>query len=129
MRTLLRNAIQCPDGTILESLHRHDFKIHVQEDGREYFVDGGLDYQRVGYSDGEYKDLSIYTDDPHEKIRDAFTWVRVFDKDMNRLPKPESILLKDITDSHLDALIAWTEEDYPEHINQLFIAEKEYRSA
>lgn len=59
-KKLIRNAIQCPDGTIIESKHRHDFVLHRQEDGREYFVDGGLDYQRIGYSDNEYKNLSEY---------------------------------------------------------------------
>lgn len=37
-RELLVNKIRCPDGTILESRHRHDFKQHIQDDGREYFI-------------------------------------------------------------------------------------------
>lgn len=41
---LIYNAIRCPDGTVLESFHRHDFKQH-----KGYFVDGGLAYVRIGF--------------------------------------------------------------------------------
>ncbi len=101
---LLHNSIQCPDGTILVSRSGHDFCSHKQEDGREYFVDGGLGYQRVGYSDEEYKDLSIYVGQPHEEIREGFEWGNSFDKDMNRLPETSYIKLKDINDDHLEAI-------------------------
>ena len=40
MRQLLVNKIQCPDGTIIQSKHQHDFVQHTQEDGREYAVVG-----------------------------------------------------------------------------------------
>lgn len=36
---LLYNAIKCPDGTLLVSRHQHDFQMHRQKDGREYYVD------------------------------------------------------------------------------------------
>lgn len=71
---LLYNAIMCPDGTLLVSRHQHDFQMHKQQDGREYFVDGGLLYQRIGYSDSEYTNLCICSDDTHEKIREHFEW-------------------------------------------------------
>ena len=124
---LLHNSIQCPDGTILVSKHRYDFKSHTQEDGREYFVDGGLDYQRIGYSDKEYVDLSVRSDDPHEKIREHFEWVRRMNEQGQMLPKPEVVKLKDITDSHLMALVEYTKEGYPEEINKVFVDEIEFR--
>lgn len=127
MRELLVNKIQCPDGTVLESRHRHDFKEHKQEDDRSYFVDGGLEYQRIGHSDKEYKDLCVYTDDDHSLIREHFTWGRNYDENMNRTPKTEMILLKNITDSHLSALIDLTKEDYPAKIHKVFVDEKEFR--
>lgn len=124
---ILHNSIMCPDGTILVSKHRHDFQQHKQEDGREYFVDGGFDYQRIGYSDHNYVNLSVYSDEPHEKIREHFEWTRNFDKDMNKLLKPEVVKLKDITDDHLNALVKWTKEGYPEEINKVFVDEVQYR--
>ena len=125
---LLYNAIKCPDGTLLVSRHQHDFQMHVQEDGREYFVDGGLTYQRIGYSDNEYTNLCVYSDDPHEKIREHFEWTRNFDKDMNKLPQPEIIKLKDITDEHLIALVEWTKDGYSKEIHKVFVDEVEYRN-
>jgi hypothetical protein len=38
---IIQNAIQCPDGTYLVSLHRHDYQVHEQ-----FMVDGGQDYFR-----------------------------------------------------------------------------------
>jgi hypothetical protein len=128
-RELLHNSIKTPDGTILVSRHGHDFSEHTQEDGRSYFTDGGLDYQRIGFSDEEYTDLSIYTDDTHEKIREGFEWGSNFDKDMNRLPKTIYLKLKDITDNHLNALLEWTKEGYPAKIRNVFINEKDFRDS
>ena len=123
---LLHNSIQCPDGTIITSRHHHHFVEHKQEDSREYFVDGGLSYQRVGYSDEEYEDLSVYSDSPHTLIRERFEWGNTFDKDMNRLPETVYIKLKDITQDHLIALVEYT-KDYPEYIHKVFVDELNYR--
>jgi hypothetical protein len=69
---LVYNAIQTPDGTILESTHRHDYKEHVDEKGGLTFViDGGLLYRRV--VGGGYKDLSITTND-HVIAREYLKW-------------------------------------------------------
>lgn len=142
---LLYNAIMCPDGTLLVSRHQHDFQMHKQKDGREYFVDGGLQYQRIGYSDKEYVDLSVYSDEPHEKIREYFEWARNFDKDMNKLPQPETIKLKDITDDYLMKLVEWTNSSVAamqlsseelnrsnrqchKEIHKVFVDEIEYRN-
>ena len=127
-RQLLHNSIKCPDGTILVSKHGHDFVQHEQEDGRVYFVDGGLSYQRLGFADTEYIDLSVYSDAPHEDIRNCFTWTKSFDGDMNPLTKPEQVLLKDITESHLEALVKWTETGYPDYINDVFKNETKWRA-
>lgn len=125
---LIRNAIRCPDGTVIESRHRHDFQPHKQEDGREYSVDGGLCYQHISFSDLEFENLALYEGDPHEKIRGGFSWCSVLDENSNRRPQPVFTLLKDLTDDHLDNLIEFTKEDYPKHIHNVFLAEKEWRS-
>jgi len=126
-KQLIHNSIQCPDGTILVSKHRYDFKQHIQEDGREYFVDGGVDYQRVGHSDDEWINLSVYVGDAHGKIREVFTWTRQLDANGNVLPEPEVVLLKDITDDHLNALVEWTLDGYPDYINSVFVEEVNWR--
>jgi len=126
-RELLHNSIQCPDGTILTSRHQHNFVSYTQDDGRKYFVDGGISYRRIGFSDKEYIDLSVYTDDPHTKIREHFEWGNNFDKDMNRLPETVWLKLKDITEDHLNALIEWTKRGSPAKIRKVFKDELEYR--
>lgn len=126
-KQLLVNKIICPDGTELESRHKHDFVLHVQEDGREYFIDGGLEYQRIGCADREYIDCTCYVGDDHGKIREHFTWESFLDADGNNLDRSIFRKLKDITDDHLEALIRFTEEDYPDYIHNLFIEERKYR--
>ena len=124
-RELLHNSIQCPDGTILVSRSRHNFVAHTQEDGRGYFTDGGLSYNRVGYSDEEFIDLCVYSDDDHTKIREHFDWGSY---GINGDEPLKYILLKDITEGHLDALIDYCKTGYPSKILKVFKDEKEYRN-
>lgn len=66
MSELTINAVKrLACGKVLHSKHRHDFRMCRCDN--ETFVDGGLDYQRVGgkdlskvavYRDGEY--VSVY---------------------------------------------------------------------
>ena len=127
-RELLHNSIQCPDGTILVSRHQHDFVEHKQDDGREYFLDGGLAYSRIGYSDNDYIDLCIYTDQPHEEIREGFEWGSSFDKDMNRLPATEYIKLKDITNDHLESIFKLLSNSDGGKIMDVILNEMQYRN-
>jgi len=74
MVRLIRNALQTPDGTVLESYHRHDYKTHLDGiTGKEYMVDGGLDYQRRSCN-GDEVDLCLYDDEPHEVQREYLRW-------------------------------------------------------
>ena len=40
MSTLVYNAIRTPDGTVIESMHRHDYKAYLDKNGKEYMVMG-----------------------------------------------------------------------------------------
>lgn len=126
-RQLLVNKIQCPDGTILESKHRHDYQEHTQEDGRNYLIDGGLNYQRIGFSDEEYTDLSVYADDDHSVIREDFEWTRRMGKNKNLLGEPQVMKLKDLSNNHVESLCYFTVRGYPDFINKVFVDEHNYR--
>ncbi len=74
-RKLLANVMRTPDGTVLQSCHVHDYVEHIDANGRLYMIDGGVQYiRRTWYEDDNGEDLSVYTDDPHSKIRDWFRW-------------------------------------------------------
>lgn len=110
---LIYNAIQTPDGTILESVHRHDFKTHLDKNGYEYIIDGGLDYVRYGSNCPKKENmdnleaifLTEYDNGLHEKRRKYLKWGKNYDKDMNLLPKTEWVVIKDLEDSHLEAIL------------------------
>lgn len=70
---ILSNRMLTPDGTILESLHRHDYVTHLDANGKEYMLDGGLDYVRSS-ANGDEQYLTVYHDDPHEDIRGVVKW-------------------------------------------------------
>jgi hypothetical protein len=122
---LVYNAIQTPDGTIIQSKHRHDFVTHEDKNGKRYMIDGGLDYCRRS-NNGDEVSLCLTVLDPIEKIREVFTWGRNYNEKMERLPATEWVLLKDLNEGHLDALC--TGKYSPEWITLLFIREKQYRN-
>lgn len=74
MSTIIYNAIQTPDGTILESHDRHHYNVYVDSiTEKEYMVDGGLDYLRRSAHDDQIE-LSVCLEDGHYKVRQALKW-------------------------------------------------------
>lgn len=117
---LIANIWRTPNGTILQSKHRHDFV--MDEDGN--FLDGGIEYSRLGGSKSkDWENLCVYSNDPHEKKREAFFWGS---KGPNGDKPIEWLLLKDLETSHIEAILD-TQRFIPEHIRDMFVDEIEFR--
>ena len=123
-KQIIHNSIRTPDGTILTSASVHDYKVYEDANGHEYMVDGGREYLRRNVvKEAPHEELTLYTDDPHEKIREVFTWGTYGKKG----DKPLQIkLLKDLTIAHVKAIIR-TQSHMPNYMKQMFINELEYR--
>jgi hypothetical protein len=72
-RNLIYNAIQTPDGTILESKHRHDYRSHLDANGKDYVIDGGLEYVRSSIH-ADQTSLALYDDETHAVQAHYLTW-------------------------------------------------------
>lgn len=126
MNKLLCNRIRTPDGTILESLHRHDYRTYVDKNGLEYMVDGGLDYARRNvHNEHPYEELSVYSDDPHEVIRQAFKWGT---RGVDGKQPIKFIPLQELTDDHIEAILD-TQTHISTTIRQVFVNEVAFRKA
>lgn len=112
-RKLIANIWRTPTGEILQSKHRHDFV----QDSSGNFIDGGLAYIRRGGSGiYEMEDLCVYSDDLHEKKREAFKW-----GSRNGWVTPA-----EMTTEHIQAVLD-TQKQIPEHIREMFVEELQYR--
>ena len=70
---ILSSRMRTPDGTILESKHRHDYVTHTDANGKEYMLDGGRDYVRCS-ANGDEELLTVTSDDSHSLIREVVNW-------------------------------------------------------
>ncbi len=120
---LIRNAIRTPDGTVLESLHVHDFKTYEDANGHTYMVDGGLEYtRRFIVAEAPYEELSVYVDEDHEINREYFQWTS-YGKEGKGPAKVQ--FLKDMDTDHIHAILDHGfGRDYS---RELFKAELEHR--
>lgn len=98
---LIRNALQTPDGTVIESKHRHDYVTHTDANGKTYMVDGGLSYIRRSVHEDQV-DLSLYDDQPHEVQRDVLTWGTY---GINGDQPLEYKAIADMNTGHLEAVV------------------------
>jgi len=103
MNTLVYNAIRTPDGTVIESTHRHDYKTYLDKNGKEYMVDGGRDYiRRNVHAEAPYEELSVYSTDGHDKVREVVKWGTY---GINGDQPLTRILLKDMSTEHIQACL------------------------
>ena len=117
---IVANRIQTPDGTILQSFWRHDYKTYKDKNGETYMIDGGLDYQRTYANKEPSKNISVYNTDPHEKIREAFCWGKLSKEGHVFVP------LMNLETDHIEAIVR-TQNHIQPHIRKLFEDELEYR--
>ena len=119
---LIANRWQCPDGTVLQSLHRYDYVNHKDAlTGEDCFVDGGT--YGVIRTSCNLKNLCVYSNDPHELQREFFHW-GTFGID-GKQPRT-FITAKDMTTEHIKAVIETQDRIAPE-IKWLFLSELAYR--
>jgi hypothetical protein len=121
---IISNRIRTPDGTILESRHRHDYVTYVDANGKEYMVDGGLEYLRRNvHDDAPYEELSVYDDAPYSLIREVFKWGT---RGKGGRQPLTFVPLKDLTNDHIEAILD-TQIHISERIRKLFISELTFR--
>lgn len=110
-KQLLHSSIRTPDGTILTSKHRHDYVSYVDKNGETYILDGGAEgYIRTSINVEKAEDLSLYSDDAHEKLREV---ISRGGRGKNRDEELKYVLLKDIDDEWLEAIIEYEELNRP----------------
>lgn len=101
MKKLIYNALRTPDGTVLESRHRHDCNTYVDANGKIYIIDGGHDYTRSS-DNGDEVSLAVYLEDGHDKVREVMKWGTRGKGGKGPL---RLILLKDMETSHIEACL------------------------
>lgn len=120
---LLVNAIITPDGTRLESTHRHDYKTYIDANGEEYMVDGGLDYIRRSVNEEPFIEAYVTTKSDHNIIRENFKWGTYGKNGDQPLVRKT---LASLDTEHIEAILE-TQSQLREHIKKVFKDELEYR--
>jgi hypothetical protein len=122
--TLIKNRIQTPDGTILESRHRHDYVSHIDSvTGETYINDGGIDYMRRSINHVPAIDTSVFLEDGIELVRQELTWGSYGKSGDQPL---HHIRLCDMTNDHIKACLETQSRIHPTY-REAFRMELEYR--
>ena len=122
--SILSNRMRTPDGTILESLNRHHYVTHLDANGKEYMLDGGLDYVRSS-ANGDEEFLTVECDDPHEVIRDAVKW-GTYGKNGDEPLK--YVAIADLDPYHLRAILDTQQKTMRPELVKVMQDEVEYRN-
>ena len=123
--SILSNRMRTPDGTILESKNRHGYVTHLDANGKEYVLDGGLDYVRSS-ANGDEDFLTVYPDYPHEMIRLLVKW-GTFGKNGDEPYK--EIKIADLDPYHLRAILDTQQKTMRPALYKVMQDEVEYRNA
>ena len=122
---IFRNALKTPDGTIIESLHRHDYVSHKDANGETYVVDGGTSYLRRSMNENNpAEDLSVYSiENNHEHNRQYFRWATYGKNGDEPL---RQVFLMDMSTNHINAVLE-TQHQIQKDVRELFEEEIKYR--
>ena len=101
MSDVIYSAMRTPDGTVIESRHRHDYVTHLDANGKEYMLDGGLDYVRASMN-GDEEFISVTLEDGHDKVREYLTWGT---RGVNGDQPLRYVKLKDMDTDHIQACL------------------------
>lgn len=123
MRKLIKNSIRTPDGTVLTSRHRHDFKYHKDKNNEIYINDGGTECIRRSINTEPYEDLSLYSTDSFEKLRDGIEWGN-YGKNGDEPLQYKSI--SNMSNNHINSILS--QYKLVEHLKELFEKEISYRN-
>jgi hypothetical protein len=104
-KTIIYNALQTPDGTILHSKHRHDYIEYKDTNGNVYVIDGGNDYVRCSCNGDEVFLTKYFEDCTFEECANYMCWGSNYDKDMNRLPKTIWKKICELDTNHIEAIL------------------------
>ena len=123
MAQVIANALITPDGTILQSYHRHDYKTYTDKNGEEYMIDGGTDYCRSNVNKEPAQYITITMEDSHSTRRKWFHWgTRGVNGDQPLVWKP----LKELDTDHIKSILK-TQHHIGEHLIELFEDELHFR--
>ncbi len=123
MREILSSRMRTPDGTILESQHRHDYVTHTDANGKEYMLDGGCEYVKMSANGDEHL-LTIYANFPHAFSRLHVKWGtygKNGDETMVR------VKIADMSTGHLQACLDTQKSTMRPAIYKVMQEELEYR--
>lgn len=124
MNKTVYSALRTPDGTLLESRHRHDYATHWDANGKQYMIDGGLEYIRSSaHGDEEY--IVVTLDDPHERVREVVEWGT---RGKNGDEPFRRVKLSEMSNAHIQACIDTQKNMYPA-FKRAMMNELTYRDA
>lgn len=124
---IIRNAIMTPDGTFLRSFHVHDYVMHEDTITKEiYMVDGGTQYLRRSVNEVPAEDFTVTMNDKFTLIRCAFVW-KSYGKNHEYLPEGIYIALCDMYEDHIEAILNTQVHIRGTYVEELFMAELQYR--
>jgi hypothetical protein len=123
---LVVNRWRTPDGTYLQSKHRHDYVQYEDKNGETYIVDGGTDYIRMSQNIVPMECCCLCENDPIEEIR-KYLLRGTFNSKGDSIWVP----LDRMSDSHVQNCIIYNEELglKDDVITECYRRELEYRKA